>query len=169
MDGYNEIFPDDSASQTGNLAERNERYREEFNENPIRRHETEEDINPTLKEDETTIASRVRDNVRSYLEIENNIKRLLAKSRELRKEKKTLQNKIIGDMRSLDIENLELKKGKLVAKKSNPKVPLTKSSITSILSKNFADKDFITNIVSLLYDKRVRTEKVELTHYRSNK
>ena len=68
-------------------------------------------------------------------------------------------------MRSLDVENLDLKKGKLVAKRSTPKVPLTKASITSVLSKNFTDQEFITRITTLLYEERDRAEKVSLTHY----
>jgi hypothetical protein len=68
-------------------------------------------------------------------------------------------------MRSLDVENLDLKKGKLVAKRTTPKVALTKASITSILSRHFTDQEFISGITKMLYDERDRTEKVSLAHY----
>jgi hypothetical protein len=147
MEGDDEIYPDDSASQVGGGDDveniRNERQ---------------------TQESEATIASRVRDNVKEYLEVADKLKRILVATRELRKRKSTLESNLIRDMAKLEVENLALNKGTLVTKHSLQKVPLTKSSIISLLSKNLEDQELVGNIVSILYDKRDRFEKVELSH-----
>ena len=156
-----DVYPDDSVSQTGNIEERNLRYSRDLSSLEVR----QQSPSPPTQESEASIAERVRANVREYLQIEEKMSRILAATRALRKRKKELQGTIIGDMRSLDVENLDLKKGKLVAKRTTPKVPLTKASIKSILAKHFSDQEFITRITTLLYDERDRTEKVSLAHY----
>jgi|AntAceMinimDraft_6_1070360.scaffolds.fasta_scaffold00027_56 hypothetical protein len=160
-----DVYPDDSVSQTGNIEERNQRYSRDLSGDEAHISQPRSDARMPSQEEEAHIAERVRTNVREYLQIEDKMRRLLAATRSVRKQKKELQNKILGDMRSLDVENLDLKKGKLVAKRSTPKVPLTKASITSVLSKNFTDQEFITRITTLLYEERDRAEKVSLTHY----
>lgn len=170
-----DVYPDDSVSQTGNMEERNHRYERDFSSNPIQHipqmappHLPHTAVERT-QENEASIAERVRTNVREYLETEDKLKRLLAATRTLRKKRKELQHTILTDMKSLDVENLDLKKGKLVAKRATPKVPLTRASITSVLSRHFSDQEFISRIVTLLYNERDRTEKVSLTHYLSKK
>jgi Sec7-like guanine-nucleotide exchange factor len=160
IDTMSDVYPDDSVSQTGNIEERNLRYIQDVSGNIPR------EINESrTQEGEAVVAERVRSNVREYLQIDEKLNRIQSAARVLRKQKKELQNVIIGDMHALDVENLDLKKGKLVSKKSTPKVPLTKSSIISVLSKHYTDQDFIKHITTLLFDKRDRTEKVSLKHY----
>lgn len=144
------IYPDDSASQVDNIAERNERFNQEIEH---------------TQESQAEIASRIRDNVKAYMGVSDKIKKVLAATRELRKERVTLEKKLISDMRSLDVENLQLNQGQLVAKRSTPKVPLTKSAAISALSKNLEDPELIDTIMDILYNKRDRYEKVELAHY----
>jgi hypothetical protein len=149
MEGDEEIYPDDSASQVGrglNETIKNERY-----------------TTPT-QESESAIASRVRDNVKEYLDVTDKLKRITTAVRELRKKKSTLEHNLIHDMAKLEVENLALNKGTLVAKHSMQKVPLTKSSIISLLSKNLEDQELVNSIVTILYEKRDRFEKVELAH-----
>lgn len=144
------IRPEDSASQTGNLKERNERFMK--------------DEEPMSQESQAIVATRLRDNVKSYITTCEQLKKVLAAARELRKERKNLERNLITDMSVLDVENLQLKQGQLVAKRSMPKVPLTKSAVLSALSKNLPDQDLVTNIMDILYNKRDRYEKVELKH-----
>ena len=168
---FEDILPDDSASQVGNLQERNERYQKEFTNHPIQygqeAAESEKDntsVQSLSRAEEISIATRVRDNVREYLSTMDKLKKIQSAIRDLRKRKSTLQSQIISDMSSLNVENLKLNKGSLVAKKSMPKVPLTKTSIASILSRHFSDDELINRIVTVLYDERDRTEKFSLTH-----
>jgi len=144
------IRPEDSASQTENLKERNERFMRE---------ET-----PMSQETQAVIATRLRGNVKSYITTCDQLKKVLAAARELRKERKNLERNLISDMSALEVENLQLNQGQLVAKRSMPKVPLTKSAVLSALSKNLPDQDLVTNIMDILYNKRDRYEKVELKH-----
>jgi hypothetical protein len=153
MDGDDDIYPDDSASQVGAGSGSGS-----INEGESLRNERH------TQESEAVIASRVRDNVKEYLEVADKLKRILVATRELRKRKTTLESNLIRDMAKLEVENLALNKGTLVAKHSLQKVPLTKSSIISLLSKNLEDQELVGNIVSILYDKRDRFEKVELSH-----
>jgi hypothetical protein len=120
---------------------------------------------------EVAIAERVRSNVKTYLETEEKKKKLAGVLRKIRKQSKELQDQIIKDMSILEVENLDLKKGKLVAKKTTPKVPLTKASITSILTKNLGSgsEELITRIVTLLYEARDRSEKISLAHYENKR
>lgn len=149
------ILPEDSASQVDNLKERNERFQREYDNPPEQ---------PT-QETQAVIATRLRDNVRSYMEKNEKLKKVLAAARELRKERKALERSLITDMNLLDVENLQLNQGQLVAKRSTPKVPLTKSSVISTLTKNLKDPSLVDTIMDILYNKRDRYEKVELTHY----
>ena len=84
------------------------------------------------RSDEIAIATRVRDNVKEYLAINEQLKKLQSAVRELRKRKTNAQHQIIEDMATLNVENLKLNKGSLVAKRTTPKVSLTKTSIISI-------------------------------------
>jgi hypothetical protein len=143
-----DIYPEDSASQ--------------INE-PI--NERIENRTPYTQESEGQIASRVRDNVREYLDIGEKIKKINVALRELRKKKNTLENALITDMQRLEVENLALNnKGTLIAKHTYKKVPLTKTSIMSLLSKNFEDQELVGQIMTILYEKRDKFESVELTH-----
>lgn len=150
-----DVYPDDSVSQVGNMEERNRRYEKE----------AEPDYSPPSQEDQAVIATRLRENVREYMDAELKLKKLLAATRELRKERKSLEKKLITDMNLLEVENLQLKQGQLVARRTNPKVPLTKSSVISALSKNLKDQTLIDTVMDILYNNRDRYEKVELKHY----
>lgn len=173
------IHPDDSASQIGNFRERNERYSRDLLMNPIVEPDSRSVIDPhdengsfieeaphepLSREEEVATANRLRESVKEYISINEKSSKLVKALSELRKRKSTLQSAIIGDMRSLSVENLALNRGKLVAKRSMTKVGLTKSTIPAILSRHFADDELIQKIVTVLYEDRDRTEKVELKH-----
>lgn len=154
------VYPSDSASQVQNIQERDKRYQQSFNEKEDR--EYEEEIN---QETQAEIATRLRDCVVKYMSTCDKLKKLLAATRDLRKERKSLERDLITDMKRLDVENLKLREGQLVTKRSTPKVPLTKSSVISALSKNIDDPDMVEQIMDILYNKRDRYEKVEIAHY----
>lgn len=153
------VYPSDSASQVHDSAERDERFRD-----PLGHDSTTEEDEPT-QESQAEIATRLRDNVISYMGACDKLKKLLAAARDLRKERKALERSLITDMNLLDVENLKLREGQLVAKRSTPKVPLTKSTVISALTKNLQDPDMVETIMDILYNKRDRYEKVELAHY----
>jgi hypothetical protein len=157
------VYPSDSASQVHNTHERDERYRQSLDQ-PDDSNDQEE----MTQESQAEIATRLRDTVVKYMGTCDKLKKVLAAARDLRKDRKTLERDLITDMKRLDVENLKLREGQLVAKRSTPKVPLTKSSVTSALSKNIGDPKMVEQIMDILYNKRDRYEKVEIAHY-SNK
>jgi hypothetical protein len=150
------IYPSDSASQINDTQERDIRFSDALTEEP------EEEL---TQESQADIATRLRDNVVSYRETCAKLTKLLAATRDLRKERKILEKKLITDMSLLDVENLKLREGELRAKRSMPKVPLTKSTVISALTKNLQDPEMVDTIMDILYNKRDRYEKVELAHY----
>lgn len=144
-----DIYPEDSASQVHDSKERDQRFQEEM----------------PSQESQSQIATRLRDNVVSYMNACDRLKKLLNGARELRKERKNLERSLITDMNLLEVENLKLREGQLVARRSTPKVPLTKSAVVSALTKNLGDSDLVASIMDILYNKRDRYEKVEIAHY----
>lgn len=77
------VYPSDSASQVQNIQERDKRYQQSFNEKEDR--EYEEEIN---QETQAEIATRLRDCVVKYMSTCDKLKKLLAATRDLRKERK---------------------------------------------------------------------------------
>lgn len=154
------VYPSDSASQVHNIHARDKRYQQSFSSTD--QIEPEEEMN---QETQAVIATRLRDTVVNYMNTCDKLKKLLAATRDLRKERKSLERDLITDMKRLDVDNLKLREGQLVAKRSTPKVPLTKSSVVSALSKNIDDPGMVDQIMDILYNKRDRYEKVEIAHY----
>jgi hypothetical protein len=152
------VYPSDSASQVQNTIDRDERFKDPMVG------DLEEDKVVT-QEQQAEIATRLRNSVVQYMNTCDKLKKLLAATRELRKERKSLERQLITDMKLLDVENLKLREGQLVAKRSTPKVPLTKSSVVSALTKNLGNADMVEQIMDILYNKRDRYEKVEIAHY----
>lgn len=157
------VYPSDSASQVHNTHERDERYRQSLGQSPDEPDNSNEE--EMTQESQAEIATRLRDTVVKYMGTCDKLKKLLSAARDLRKDRKTLERDLITDMKRLDVENLKLREGQLVAKRSTPKVPLTKSSVTSALSKNIGDPKMVEQIMDILYNKRDRYEKVEIAHY----
>lgn len=158
------VYPSDSASQVHNTHERDERYRQSMDQSSGQLGDSN-DQEEMSQESQAEIATRLRDTVVKYMGTCDKLKKLLAAARDLRKDRKTLERDLITDMKRLDVENLKLREGQLVAKRSTPKVPLTKSSVTSALSKNIGDPKMVEQIMDILYNKRDRYEKVEIAHY----
>ena len=154
------VYPSDSASQVQNIQERDTRFQRSLD-----KREDSDSGDEMNQESQAEIATRLRDCVVKYMSTCDKLKKLLAAARDLRKERKSLERDLITDMKRLDVENLKLREGQLVAKRSTPKVPLTKSSVVSALSKNINDPDMIDQIMDILYNKRDRYEKVEIAHY----
>ena len=75
-------------------------------------------------------------NVKEWLDLDNQIKELEKKSRELKKIKnKQLEPKITGFMRSYNISDLNTESGKLRCNERNTKAPVNKKSIQESLQK----------------------------------
>lgn len=69
----------------------------------------------------------------------------------------------MDEMTSLGVENINLRQGgRLVAAKTETKVPLTKANIISTLGRHLGDNDQVMNIARILMEERDKTEKMKL-------
>jgi hypothetical protein len=129
--------------------------------------ESHEEPAPLTREEELAISHKIRENVKMYLEAEEKHKRILAVSREITKQKKQLSNQILEDMMKIGVENLNLREGKLVAKRGFYKVSLSKTNMMSMLTRHFDDLSLVGKIIQILTDERDKTERIKLAHAKS--
>jgi TolA-binding protein len=79
---------------------------------------------------ETTLLDRVK----SWVQLDNQIRNLNARLKELRKEKKTQNESMIQLMKDKEIDNFDLKDGQIQYKRATKREPLTQSRLLAILS-----------------------------------
>tara|TARA_Y100000591_G_C21530957_1_gene544127 strand:+ start:113 stop:484 length:372 start_codon:yes stop_codon:yes gene_type:complete len=90
----------------------------------------------TLEEIPKDQLEHFKKNVIDWLELDNQIKELEKKTRELKKLKnKQLEPKITGFMRSYNISDLNTESGKLRCNERNTKTPINKKTIQESLQK----------------------------------
>ena len=88
----------------------------------------------TLEEIPKDQLDHFKKNVKDWLELDNQIKELEKKTRELKKLKnKQLEPKITGFMRSYNISDLNTESGKLRCNERNTKTPINKKTIQESL------------------------------------
>lgn len=74
------------------------------------------------------------DRVKTWVQVDNQIRNLNARLKELRNEKKIQNESMIQLMKSHDIDNFDLKDGQIQYKRSTKREPLTQSRLLAILS-----------------------------------
>lgn len=104
-----------------------------------------------------------KDNVKQWLELDNQLKRLAAASKERRKKKNDINLKILEFMGKFNIEDLNTKDGIIRYKKTFVKEPLSQKTIKTKLEELFKDdQENFEKIVKIFTDR----EKVEKTSLR---
>ena len=84
--------------------------------------------------------NRLVENVKEWIQIDNQLKKIQKEARELRKNKKTLSLSLIEIMKSHEIDCLDIKEDKLIYSKNKVKKPLSKKHLMLSLL-NFFKKD----------------------------
>ena len=79
------------------------------------------------------------ENVKEWIQIDNQLKKIQKEARELRKNKKTLSLSLIEIMKSHEIDCLDIKEDKLIYSKNKVKKPLSKKHLMLSLL-NFSKK-----------------------------
>lgn len=98
--------------------------------------------------------------VKSWVTIDNQIKALNKKAKELREEKKRFNEQMIHAMKANDIDNFDLKDGQIRYKKETRREPLTQKALLRILSKHpQLGIDQAKHLNQFIYDSRTMTEK----------
>jgi len=94
-------------------------------------------------------------NVKSWIQLDTEIKELQKLIKEKRKEKKNYTESLVSIMRNNEIDCFDIKDGKLIYTKKKVKAPLSKKHLLLSLSNYFKDnKDLITELSEFILDSR---------------
>tara|TARA_Y100001970_G_C14159045_1_gene817392 strand:+ start:155 stop:577 length:423 start_codon:yes stop_codon:yes gene_type:complete len=100
--------------------------------------------------------------VKEYLEVNDEIKTLYAALKERRNKKRKLSKQIMSMMTKNNVRQMNVKDGKLTTYKTKRLVPLTKKSITKILTPYFEDSNKAEEVSEYLLHHRYKLEKTNL-------
>ena len=104
----------------------------------------------------------LQQNVKDYLEIDDQIKALNKAIKERRKKKTELSNEILVTMKKFEINNMNTKNGKLIYAVSKSKKGLNTKSLIKGLNLYFKDELKATEVGKIVMDSREVVEKVSL-------
>jgi len=103
-----------------------------------------------------------KDNVKRWLELDNQLKRLAAAAKERRNKKNEINNQILEFMSKFNIEDLNTKEGIIRYKKSYVKEPLSQKTIKTKLEELFKDQPDIVERIDKIFTDRGKVEKLSL-------
>ena len=100
------------------------------------------------------------ENVKTWLNIDNEIRTLQKEIRDRRKLKKELTNDLVGIMKTQDIDAVNVPDGQLIYNKTKTKAPLSKKHLLLSLSQFFKnDQRMIDELSKYIMESRIETEK----------
>lgn len=97
--------------------------------------------------------------IKKWVKIDNEIKQLKKEENSRKKIQKEISAQLIETMRENEIDEFNLKNGKLVYSKHNVKKPITKRNLVTILAKYFDDTDQANLLTEYIDDNREVSEK----------
>ena len=99
------------------------------------------------------------DIVKSWVTLDNQIRALAKKLKDLRKEKKAKNEDMIRVMKSNDIDSFDLKDGQILYKKETRREPITQKRLLEILAKHpQLGEEQAKHLNQFIYDRRKVTE-----------
>jgi hypothetical protein len=113
--------------------------------------------------------SHMRDLVKEYLDIDNEIITLQKAIKERKDRKEKLSVLILGNMKNNDIQQMNVKNEKLVYTATNYKVPINKVYLCSVLGKFFNSEEKGEEVSSYILKNRGNTEKIKLRRIKDKK
>ena len=100
------------------------------------------------------------DSVKSWINIDNEIRQLQSAIKERRKQKKELTENLVNTMKQNDIDVFNIPDGELIYTKTRSKTPLSKKHLLVSLSEYFKDnKDMVDQLGKFILDSRKIKEK----------
>ena len=100
------------------------------------------------------------DSVKSWINIDNEIRQLQSAIKERRKQKKELTENLVNTMKQNDIDVFNIPDGELIYTKTLSKTPLSKKHLLVSLSEYFKDnKDMVDQLGKFILDSRKIKEK----------
>ena len=100
--------------------------------------------------------------VKEYLDIDNEIATLQQAIKERKDKKEKLSKTILGTMKNKDIQQMNVNNEKLVYSVTQYKTPLTKPYLNNALNNYFNNEDKAQNLLQHILENRGRVEKVKL-------
>jgi hypothetical protein len=104
-----------------------------------------------------------RDNVLRWVEIDDDIRSIRAKVKELNDEKKQYEEQIISYLNKVDEESIVIKDGKLSKSVSKSQAPLKKENIHKSITELVGDSTKAMAITEHILNSRETTQKVRLS------
>jgi len=105
---------------------------------------------------------QLKTNVKTYLEIDDQIKALNKAIAERRKQKTKLNDEILNTMKKFEIDNMNTKNGRLIYSVTKTSKPLNKTSLLKGLNIYFNNEDTSKAVTKIVLDNREKVEKVKL-------
>ena len=100
------------------------------------------------------------DNVKQWINIDNEIRQLQSAIKERRKQKKELTDNLVHTMKQNDIDVFNIPDGELIYTKTRSKTPLSKKHLLLSLSQYFKnDKEMVERLGTFILDSRQIKEK----------
>jgi hypothetical protein len=124
----------------------------------------EDDNMETLNENQIQfLREKLQKEVRSYIEIDDKIKALAKATKDYRKTKDDLSQSILETMKKFEINDMNIKSGKLTYNEKTTKKPLNRKNMLSGLTLYFKeDVDKATDCSMFVLDNRDDVTKVAL-------
>ena len=99
-------------------------------------------------------------NVKTWLDIDNQIRSLQKEIRDRRKLKKELTQSLVGIMKTQDIDALNVPDGQLIYNKTKTKAPLSKKHLLTSLTQYFKnDQRMVDELAKYIMESRQEKEK----------
>tara|TARA_B100000900_G_scaffold142671_1_gene120948 strand:+ start:8525 stop:9013 length:489 start_codon:yes stop_codon:yes gene_type:complete len=127
--------------------------------NDIALDNTNTDLVETMNE---ALLEEFKDNVQAWMDLDNQLKRLEAASKQRKTKKKELNEKILDFMAKYNIEDLNTKQGVIRYKKVFVKEPLSQKIIKEKLSDLFRDDQTNYEKIEKIFTDRGKVEKQSL-------
>ena len=127
--------------------------------NDIALDNTNTDLVETMNE---ALLEEFKNNVQSWMDLDNQLKRLEAASKQRKTKKKELNEKILDFMAKYNIEDLNTKQGVIRYKKVFVKEPLSQKIIKERLSDLFRDDQTNYEKIEKIFTDRGKVEKQSL-------
>ena len=105
---------------------------------------------------------KLKESVKEYLNIDNEINTLQASIKERKKKKEELSAFILGAMKSNEIQQMNINNEKLVYSVSSCKAPLNKNYLNNVLTNYFNNHDKTLDVINHILTNRQKVEKVKL-------
>jgi hypothetical protein len=118
--------------------------------------ETQQDV-------QQKVTRAFRDNVLRWVEIDDDIRSIRAKVKELNDEKKQFEDQIISYLTKVDEESIIIKDGKLSKSVSKTQAPLKKETIHKSLVELVGDSTKAMTMTEHIINNRETTQKIRLS------